>query len=195
MLTLSSPGEDRLTCIDGFLPSHHCAAILKELRFAFWWPSTVTVESTKHQYEVQVSNLRISESTDDSWFTPQLLSRLGTIDRRLEHLVPSFRRRREAWQATHYEKACKFEYHLDAGHWAHEERGDRERTVLIYLNTPRDGGSTHFKILGVDVKARAGRLLSWQNLLVSKPDVEMLHASRPLIRGTKTVLITWVRQR
>lgn len=188
--------EDRLTWVDGFLPTGQCASILDELRFAYWQPSTVMTEFPNRRVCVYLSARRVSESTDECWFTPELRRHIRAIDKRLEALIADFRRRREPWQATRYGRGGKFEYHFDSGASAREKLGDREQTVLIYLDTPRAGGSTHFAILDVEVSARAGRLLTWRNLIDNRTaDVDMLHASLPLLRGRKTVLVTWVRQR
>jgi prolyl 4-hydroxylase len=185
----------RPTVIDWFLPRRQCVEILDELRFAFWSPSTVTVKRT-HREVIYISPQRVSESTDERWFTSELRRAIKTLDCRLSRIVPRFRERRELWQATRYRRGDKFDYHLDAGHWTRERPGDREWTVMVYLDTPRSGGKTHFRNLNVSIAARGGRLVTWRNLNEEhKPDTDMLHASWPLRNGSKTVLITWVRQR
>ena len=185
----------RLFWIEAFLTPEKCERILDELQFAFWAPSTVT-HYQPWRTRTERSPVRVSETTSEKWFTPELQRTMRSIDRRLESLVPRFQSRREEWQATRYPLGGKFDYHLDSGHWSHGSGGYREHTVLIYLNTPRRGGATHFKELDVSVRAKTGRLLVWRNMLSrDERDLDMLHAGTPLVAGRKIVLVTWVRQR
>jgi len=191
---MSTSLHNRLQLIDGFLDSGQCEAILSELRFAFWRPSTVMVDRKSRGQSRTAA--RVSETTEESWFSGQLRRILVPIDRKLGNVVADFRRRRESWQATRYARGGKFEFHLDAGHWSDDACGEREWTVLVYLNTARGGGSTRFPLLDVDVQPRAGRLVAWRNLADNRlPDPNMLHASMPLTRGAKYVLVTWVREK
>ena len=188
--------KGKLCWIDGFLSASQCAAILEELRFAFWQPSDVSMKTADGTLESKVSSMRVSRSTDQFWFTPSLLRWMHVIEGRLQPFVPGIRHRAEPWQATRYYAGGKFDYHCDAGHWRDEPGGERMRTVLIYLDTPRHGGSTCFSELNIDVKAQAGRLLVWKNLdRYGSCDRSMVHRSGPLGGGRKTVLVTWVRQR
>jgi 2OG-Fe(II) oxygenase superfamily len=192
----SSEARGKLSWIDGFLSPSQCGAILDELRFAFWQPSGVSMRTVDGAVESIISSVRVSRSTDQSWFTPSLLRLMHFIVRQLQPFVPGIRQRAEPWQATRYHAGGKFDYHCDAGHWRHEPGGERVHTVLIYLNTPRRGGSTCFSALNVEVKAQVGRLLVWKNLdRYGRCDPSMVHCSAPLSGGSKTVLVTWVRQR
>ncbi|HEV7993254.1 MAG TPA: 2OG-Fe(II) oxygenase [Gemmatimonadaceae bacterium] len=190
-------GDDqKLFWIDGFLRPEQCAAMLDELDFALWRPSTVAERYDGAELSVVRRSMRVSESTAEEWFTPALRRMIRAIDARIARLVPRLAARRERWQATRYVRGGRFDYHFDCGHWADEPAGERERTVLLYLDTPRRGGSTHFRELDVDVEARAGRLVVWRNLTPARArDPDMLHAGAPLAAGRKTVLVTWVRQR
>lgn len=182
--------------MDGFLSPRTCASILEDLEIAFWKPSTVLIKERNGELLSTQSQNRVSHTAHEEWFTPELKRTLRTIEKRLFTLFRFKTARYEPWQATRYWHGDKFDYHFDAGYWYNEPAGERERTVLIYLNTTRRGGATRFKELDLEVAARAGRLLTWNNLL---PDgtrnPQMLHASVPVQQGSKTVLITWIRQR
>ena len=186
----------RLFWIDRFLDPEECSRILEELAYAYWQPSMVLRSAYDGEARSVRTATRISETAMESWFPAPLLRMLKTIDRRLAQLVRHLSARREEWQATRYRKGGKFDYHFDSGHWAREPAGDRQHTVLLYLDTPRQGGSTRFPELGLEVKAQAGRLVIWRNLTREhERDPRMLHAGAPLRKGRKTVLVTWVRQR
>lgn len=190
------PGDRRLCWADGFLDDAQCARVNEELEFAHWRPSGVTRYRGALGFVTGRSTGRVSESAMEEWFTPQLQRAMRAIDRRVALLVPRFATRREPWQATRYARGGRFDYHCDAGAFAHDRAGEREHTVLLYLATPRRGGSTHFRALGVDVAAVAGRLVLWRNTTAARErDSDMIHAGRPLLAGPKTVLVTWVRQR
>lgn len=189
-------GPERLFWIDGFLRPKECAQILQELPFAFWFPSSVLVNYKDAGLKSVRSGSRLSESALEEWFTPELLRVLRGIQKRLTRFIPGIERRREVWQATRYRTGGKFDYHYDCGKWGDDPAGERLHTVVIYLDTPRRGGSTRFFSFDFEIKARAGRLLAWKNLNVSgQCDREMLHSSVPLAEGRKTILVTWVRQR
>lgn len=193
---LTNARAGRLFWLDGFLSAQRCARVLEELEFAFWSPSTVvrrTFDGELHSFH---SGTRVSETTHQEWFSAGLQREIRVIEQRLIKLIGCRPDRYEEWQATRYRTGGKFEYHFDSGYWADEPAGDREKTILIYLETPARGGSTKFRELDVDVKPQAGRLLVWDNLLPGGGrDPNMLHASVPVARGRKTVLVTWVRQR
>lgn len=179
-----------------FLSLEECAAIRAELAFAFWYPSTVVERTGGAKVTGRVSSCRVSETTDESWFTRELADRMRSIDDRLAALLPGFGERREQWQATRYFPGGRFKPHMDSGLWDGEPAGEREHTVLIFLNTPRSGGETFFPYLGAAIRPVAGRLLTWRNLTAGGGcDGRMTHSSLPLLAGRKTVLVTWLRQR
>lgn len=182
--------------VDDFLSQETCASILEELEFSFWRPSTVVRKGQDGPLQVRRSRMRVSESTSQEWFSPELLREIRRIESRLVRTLGCARERYEPWQATRYPVGGKFDFHYDCGCWKDEPAGEREATVLLYLDSPPRGGSTRFRELGLKIEARAGRLLVWKNLL---PDGEcdpgMIHSGAPVKRGRKTTLVTWIRQR
>ena len=75
-------------------------------------------------------------------------------------------------------------------------RGQRVRTMLLYLNDDYDGGATDFPTLGTAHQGRSGGLLTFANVRDDgSPDRRMLHAGRPCTRGTKWLLSIWARDR
>jgi prolyl 4-hydroxylase len=189
-------GPERLFWIDEFLLPAERARILDELPFVFWFPSTVLVNYPDGRLKSVRTHNRVSESTLEEWFTPQLRRTILGVQKRVKRFVPEIDGRRERWQITRYRKGGKFDYHYDCGKWGEDPAGERMHTVLIYLNTPRRGGSTRFPDLDLEIKAKAGRLLVWKNLTsAGERDEDMMHASVPLVEGRKATLVTWVRER
>lgn len=140
--------------------------------------------------------MRKSQTSGQSWFSDELNEVLATIEERLAHLLSSSRRHFEEWQATRYNTNDAFDYHVDGGNWEHTAAGERKRSFVIYLDTPARGGETRFRALNRTIAAKAGRLLVWNNLLpTGKCNFAMIHAGLPVEEGTKTILVSWERQR
>ncbi len=187
---------DEIFFIDNFVSPAECAAILEELEVVPWQPSLTYTRQETGQYKDVLTGFRVSETGYQDWFSDQLHSILRGLESRLQTLFPLDTANLELWQATNYPRNGKFDYHLDAGYWQDHRAGERMLTFLLYLTTPAKGGGTHFRALDVYVEARAGRLLVWQNLFPSGAcDHRMIHSSVPLLKGRKTTLVTWLRQR
>lgn len=186
----------RVLCLDNFISEKTCAKIREELEFAHWRPSTVVLRGRDGNAVVRRSRARLSETAMEEWFSDDLARIVAAIDRRLVRMLHAPSSRYESWQAIRYRKGGKFDYHHDSGYWRAESGAERQITVLLYLNTPRSGGSTHFRELALEIEARAGRLVLWENLLADgECDPKMIHCSVPLKRGDKLALVTWIRQR
>jgi len=189
------PGQNPLW-IDDFLAPETCELIREELEFSFWRPSTVVRREAGGLLRDRRSKMRVSETTSADWFSPELSREIRKIETRLTRVLGYTRERFEPWQATRYGMGGKFDFHFDCGCWREDPAGEREATLLLYLDSPARGGSTYFRDLGLTVEARAGRLLVWRNLLTNgEPDPRMIHSAAPVKSGKKTTLVTWVRQR
>jgi prolyl 4-hydroxylase len=187
--------EGKPRWMDGFLSSRTCAWILDELEIALWKPSSVVSRQEDGSLQDYRSASRMSETAHEEWFSPVLRRELRRIEKRIAAILDAEVSRFERWQASLYRRGGRFDSHFDTGYWAHEPAGERAKTVLLFLDTPRAGGGTRFKELRIEVDARAGRLLTWDNLLPNgERNPRMLHAGVPVTRGTKTVLVTWIRQ-
>jgi hypothetical protein len=107
----------------------------------------------------------------------------------------------EAPQALHYAVGQEFRPHHDfleadvAGHAPSlEARGQRVRTVLVYLNAGFEGGETAFPLLGLKFRGGTGEALTFRNVDArGEPDPRTLHAGLPPIAGEKWLLSQWVR--
>lgn len=74
--------------------------------------------------------------------------------------------------------------------------GQRVVSSLLYLNEDFLGGETEFPKREKIVTPKTGRILSWRNVkLNDELDYDSLHAGKPVISGTKYILIIWTRER
>jgi prolyl 4-hydroxylase len=185
-----------IVLIDNFLTPEKCDEILKELEFVPWHSSLTYQREADGNRRNRLTNDRVSESAHHEWFTGRLNVMIRQIENRLKTLFGADREDLEYWQATNYFHNGKFDYHLDAGYWNTHYAGDRILSFLLYLNTPVRGGQTHFRALDVEVEAKAGRLLVWENLFPNgDSNHRMIHSARPLLKGKRTTLVTWQRQK
>ena len=187
---------NELTVLDNFIKVEECSAILSELQFCYWEPSTVIHRAYDGLRTQLRTDFRSSSTTDQEWFGERLQSLISSVERRLRLEFHARSSHLEKWQATRYGRGGRFDYHLDCGFWEESNAGERIATYLLYLDTPAMGGETHFRALDRIVEARAGRLLAWSNLLPGGGcNSAMIHSGLKVKKGSKTILVTWERER
>jgi hypothetical protein len=75
-------------------------------------------------------------------------------------------------------------------------QGQRNYTFLIYLNGGYEGGETAFPELGIEHVGSTREGLLFSNVDANDaPDLRMLHAGKPPIRGEKWILSQFIRRR
>jgi prolyl 4-hydroxylase len=188
--------DEGIAVVDKFVTPSECDLILRELEFTLWADSAVVKYIGDENSPAYFSAMRKSRTAGQVWFSDELNETLAAIEERLALLLASSRKRFEEWQATRYGRNDHFDYHVDGGNWEHTAAGERKRSIIMYLDTPLRGGGTRFRALNKTIAARAGRVLIWNNLLpTGKCNFAMIHAGLPVKEGTKTILVSWERQR
>ena len=71
--------------------------------------------------------------------------------------------------------------------------GQRVGTVVMYLNTPEQGGATVFPDVGLDVHAVAGNAVFFA-YPTPTPSTLSLHGGAPVVKGEKWVATKWMRE-
>ncbi len=108
----------------------------------------------------------------------------------------------ETMQGQRYQVGQEFKAHHDFFHpnqsyWTQEgpRGGQRSWTAMIFLNEPKEGGTTEFPHLGLGVRPQAGMMLMWNN---AQPDgtlnYKTLHTGTPVTKGVKHIITKWYRQ-
>lgn len=185
----------RLLVVDDFLDAAQCRALNRELEFTWWQPSRVVNRNVFGEIVSFRSRRRASWSAQQEYFPVELGALLDGIALRIESAYGLDRTHFEPWQAIRYGPGEHFEVHHDGGLFGDDDAGERQTTVLLYVQTPDAGGATDFTDLGRTVAARAGRLVLWRNLTDDGClDERMRHQALPVLAGRKTVLTTWERQ-
>ena len=115
----------------------------------------------------------------------------------------------EAYQVIHYNVSEEYKYHYDAYDNNDKEkyekycggphgRGNRLRTVLVYLNDVEEGGGTGFDKLSdkeIKVNPKKGRMVVFDNLNDDGTlNIKSRHAGLPIIKGEKWAFNLWLRE-
>ena len=118
----------------------------------------------------------------------------------------------ENYQVIHYNESEEYRYHYDAYDINDKEkyekfcggesgRGNRLRTVLVYLNDVEKGGGTGFDNLSeygepIQVQAKKGRMVVFTNVNDDGTlNTKSRHAGLPVIQGEKWAFNLWLREK
>ncbi len=111
----------------------------------------------------------------------------------------------EQYQVIYYDKTEEYKQHYDS--WEHDGSekskrcmkygGQRIYTALCYLNDVEEGGHTRFTKLNINVEAKKGRLLVFQNVYDNTNKKHNLseHAGTPVLKGEKWAFNLWFREK
>ena len=179
-----------LRTVDNFLNAAECNRLIDVIK-SNMRPSTVG------SYEVD-TRFRTSQTCDLGQLDDRFVK---DIDRRICQLVGIDPRFSEPIQGQHYEVGQEFKAHTDFFD-PHEfdlhcsEQGQRTFTVMIYLNTVKAGGETRFRRVNKAFKPRRGLAVVWNSLDEDgSPNMDSIHQSVPVEKGTKTIITKWFRSK
>lgn len=117
-----------------------------------------------------------------------ILTKLGIVDRE-PHV--------ESVQGTSYNKGCYYQEHYDYIYDMENviQNGQRNWTVLVYLNDDYTGGETRFVKHDITIEPKSNTALIWNNIHNGKVDPNTLHEAKPVKSGVKYVLQIWIRNK
>ncbi len=105
----------------------------------------------------------------------------------------------EPLQILQYGVGGEYRPHFDAfaeGNPTLQQGGNRQLTMILYLNQGMEGGETVFPELGIRVYPLAGSGVLFRNLnSQGQREPLSLHAGNPITRGEKWIATIWIRQR
>ncbi len=77
-----------------------------------------------------------------------------------------------------------------------ELRGQRIRTILVYLNEEFEAGETHFLYPEKKIKLKPGNALVFENVTeTGEPDEHSVHEGLPVKNGVKWLASKWIRDK
>lgn len=141
------------------------------------------------------SSMAFSRFDDDVW--------LRVLQRRLTTLAGFPLSHAEPFAVLRYGPGDQYLPHRDylnpaveAHEFTPEAPGQRLRTAFSYLNDVDAGGATEFPVFDIAIEPRRGRVVMFDNIKPGgQPDVDTLHAGRPVERGEKWLGTLWLRER
>lgn len=177
--------------LEGLLTGTECDDLIAQARPRLQRSLTVDVDGRHQTDERRTSNgmfFRIGESP--------LIQR---IEQRIAALVDIPVSHGEGLQILHYQPGQEYEPHFDwfdpaqPGFTAVTARGgQRVASIVMYLNTPDEGGGTAFPAVGLTVTALRGSAVYFA---YDTGDQSSLHAGLPVAKGEKWIATKWLRER
>lgn len=127
---------------------------------------------------------------------------LSAIEKRIAELTNTPVQNGESMQILHYEVGGEYKPHFDTFDEATEggrsclaRGGQRLFTVILYLNTPEEGGETIFPDLDLKVEAELGSALFFESCdSTGQPHPLSLHGGAPVTKGEKWIATKWLRE-
>jgi prolyl 4-hydroxylase len=187
-LSTSAPA---LRVLDGLLCERECAELIELARPRLQRALTVDAEG-RHQADDR-------RTSAGMFFGLNELPLIGRIEQRLSMLLDIPVNHGEGLQVLHYLPGQEYEPHHD---WFDPDQpgyatitkagGQRIASVVMYLNTPEQGGGTAFPHIGLTVTARRGSAVYFA---YEGGDHSSLHAGLPVLRGEKWIATKWLRER
>jgi prolyl 4-hydroxylase len=187
-LSIESP---TIRLLEGLLDEAECDALIEQARPRLQRALTVGEDGKSQLHEGRTSEgmfFRLGE-------TP-LVER---IEQRIADLLDMPTIHGEGLQVLHYLPGQEYQPHVD---WFAPEQpgyarvtaqgGQRVASVVMYLNTPEEGGGTGFPALGLEVTALRGTATYFA---YEEGDQRSLHAGLPVRRGEKWIATKWLRER
>lgn len=191
LLSLRDP---RLVLLGNVLSADECAALTEAARPRMERSLTVHTRTGGEE-------LNMHRTSDGMFFERGESALLRAIEARLERLLHWPAGNCEPLQVLHYRPGTQYEPHYDYFDPAEpgtpsilQRGGQRLATLVIYLNTPEQGGGTIFPDLGLEVAPRQGNAVFFRYDR-PHPSTRTLHGGAPVLAGEKWVATQWMRER
>ncbi len=184
--------------IPDFLSPSECDHLIKLARPKLQ-PSTV-VDDTQEKG----SKLDYRRTSQGTFFSRNSKNKtLRTIEDRIAELTNFPKENGEDIQVLFYGIGGEYRPHHDyfnpatpGGASYLRDGGQRVITLIMYLNTPEEGGETVFPNANVSVTPKKGYALLFYNCLsTGDVDPSTLHGGVPVKAGEKWIATKWLRQR
>tara|TARA_A200000113_G_scaffold150216_1_gene135308 strand:- start:2597 stop:3211 length:615 start_codon:yes stop_codon:yes gene_type:complete len=191
--------------IDNFLSEKECKFIIKVSRDNMRLAGVSTFND-ENKFKTGEYKGRTNSSY---WIPHDAYSETLKITKRIAEKIGCNYRHFESFQVIHYNENEEYKYHYDAYDMNEtekykkycNERGNRLRTVLVYLNDVEEGGGTGFDSLNeyegeIIVEPKMGKMVVFTNVNDDGSlNRKSRHAGLPVIKGEKWAFNLWLRER
>lgn len=190
LLRLQRP---RVVALGEFLSPDECEALRADANSRLARSETVETRSGG-------SEVNVARTSQGMFFQRGETELCQRIEARIAALVNWPVENGEGIQVLRYSPGAEYKPHYDyfdpsqPGTAAILKRGgQRVGTVVMYLNTPEQGGATIFPDVGLDVHAIEGNAVFFAYGLPD-PSSLTLHGGAPVVQGEKWVATKWMRE-
>ena len=190
LATLQSP---RLVVFGQLLSDEECDALMALAR-----PRLERSQTVAHA--TGGSEVNAARTSEGMFFRRGETALVERIERRIADLLHWPVDHGEGLQVLRYRPGAEYRPHHDyfdpaqPGTAAVLKRGgQRLATLVMYLNTPEQGGATTFPEAGLEVAAVKGHAVFFSYPLPD-PATRTLHGGAPVLAGEKWVATKWLRQ-
>ena len=186
-------GEPSIFLIEGFLNDEECDEMIRLGSERLVRAPVVAPNRTTSKVGVKRTS---STSFISKELAPWFLDKVSQLTQKpVGHMErPQVGRYLEGeWYASHYDAV---DMASEVGAAFRANGGQRLITVLCYLNTPEQGGSTTFNSAGVDLEVQPKRgncVMFFPATLDGELDQRLLHTAQPAV-SEKWVSQVWIRQ-
>lgn len=188
----SSP---KILLISNFVSDEECSYLIRTASSKLTRSELVDEEGIS---EGVIDDRRTSEGAFFVNFEEAILK---TIEKRIAELTHIPIHNGEPLQVLHYKTGGEFTPHHDyfdvatpGGKACADLGGQRQASLVIYLNTPEEGGETIFPDANISITPKKGNALLFYNCLPSgEVDPLSLHAGAPVLKGEKWIANKWLR--
>ncbi|MDO4705389.1 MAG: 2OG-Fe(II) oxygenase [Comamonadaceae bacterium] len=186
----------RVVVLDGLLTPAECDEII-----ALAKPHMRRSLTVDNQSEEGGDSLNASRTSDGMFFDRGQAPVISALEARISRLLNWPVENGEGLQVLRYGPGAEYRPHYDyfeLGQPSTEallsRGGQRVGTLLIYLNTPPEGGGTTFPDAGLEITAQQGMAVFF-SYDRAHPSTLSLHGGAPVISGEKWVATKWLRER
>ncbi len=186
----------RVVVLDGLLTPEECQQIIDLAR-----PHMRRSLTVNHKSEEGGDELNASRTSEGMFFQRGQAPVIAALEQRIAHLLDWPVEHGEGLQVLRYGPQAEYKPHYDYFELGQPSTdallsrgGQRVGTLLIYLNTPSEGGGTTFPDASLCVTAQQGMAVFF-SYDKPHPSTLSLHGGAPVISGEKWVATKWLRQR
>lgn len=191
LLSLKVP---RVVLFGGLLTDAECDALIEQAQPRLSRSETV-INATGG------SEVNAARTSDGMFFQRGESPLIQRVENRIARLLGWPVKWGEGLQVLHYRPGAEYKPHHDYFDPQHsgteavlKRGGQRVATLVMYLNTPEQGGATTFPDVALEVAAIKGNAVFFS---YDRPHAttRTLHGGAPVIQGTKWVATKWLRER
>ena len=191
--------------IDNFLTEKECKFIIKVSKDNL---KLAGVSKMEGEEGLEIGKYK-GRTNKSYWMSHDAYPESLKIAKKIAEMIGCNYKHFESFQVIHYDENEEYKYHFDAYDMNNTEkykkfcgeRGNRLRTVLVYLNDVEEGGGTGFDTLNeyegeIIVEPKMGKMVVFTNVNDDGSlNRKSRHAGLPVIKGEKWAFNLWLRER